>query len=104
LLKTKIFINGSNVHYAEGVTNVDGVRIKKNGDKIQITGRNINTNTNMKGYTLIKAKAIKVHVNGKVRNIPTPRNKYEFKQSNPNRPVGGALSINGRIGNLEVIT
>ena len=53
---------------------------------------------------MIKVKALKVHVNGKVGNIPTPREKYEFKQSIPNGPVGGALSINGRIGNLEVIT
>nr|CAD2154673.1 unnamed protein product [Meloidogyne enterolobii] len=102
LLKTKIFINGSNVHYAEGVTNVDGVRIKKNGDKIQITGRNINTNTNMKRYSMIKAKAIKVHVTGSVENIPTPSKKYEFKQNVPNKRVGDALKINGNIGNLEV--
>uniref|UniRef100_A0A915MES6 Uncharacterized protein n=1 Tax=Meloidogyne javanica TaxID=6303 RepID=A0A915MES6_MELJA len=53
-------------------------------------------------YTMIKVKALKVHVNGKVGNIPTPREKYEFKQSIPNGPVGGALSINGRIGNLEM--
>ncbi|CAK5088714.1 unnamed protein product [Meloidogyne enterolobii] len=102
LLKTKIFYNGDDVRYTEGVTNINGVRIEKNGNKIKITGRNINANTNMKRYSMIKAKAIKVHVTGSVENIPTPSKKYEFKQNVPNKRVGDALKINGNIGNLEV--
>uniref|UniRef100_A0A1I8BW15 Lipoprotein n=1 Tax=Meloidogyne hapla TaxID=6305 RepID=A0A1I8BW15_MELHA len=77
-MKTKIIINGNEVQYSEGVTNING------------------------GSKILKGSVVECSVNGGVSNITTNKQKYVFNHRNPNMPIRQKLNINGGITHLEM--
>uniref|UniRef100_A0A1I8BSF5 Lipoprotein n=1 Tax=Meloidogyne hapla TaxID=6305 RepID=A0A1I8BSF5_MELHA len=97
-----MIINGKGVQYSEGVTNVDGVKIVKTGDKIKIRGKKLKYNSYSSGQQLkgaLKANAVEGRAFGIMQNITTNKEKYmhiaDVKGNNH-------ITINGGISNVKI--